>query len=722
MKTPKRPSGRHPRSRRRRAAAPPRRSRPPLRLKPQADGGLKSVFGRIGIPKQRPFTPDPFQVAAVDAIKVSDCLVTAPTGSGKTWIAVEAIRRVRDQGKRAWYASPLKALTNAKLAEFAAIFGGEQVGILTGDRKENPDAPIIVGTTEILRNQLYDAMNFGYPLDTDLVILDEAHFMGDSERGVVWEEIMIYLPRRIPLLLLSATIGNAEQVSDWLATIRERPCALVTAEKRPVPLVHLFLHPSGLLLPLTVMGKGGGRRRLHKKIAGYLAQRRPPYLAPPGKLPPFDEILKVLKRYRLLPAIFFLKSRADCDGAVQICRHRPPLNAEREASLRERVAALIDDNAYLREHAQRHLLESRAVGAHHSGQLPTWKLVIETLMTEGRLDAVFATSTVAAGVNFPARTIVIFNSDRFNGTEFMPLDATEFHQMTGRAGRRGMDRIGFSLIVPGKYMEVREVAKLTGARPAPVHSQIRINFSMTLNLLLSHTPLEIEDLLKRSFATYLLVSRAGTAEADKGKDHRRQEEIHNLLWEDFEDHLAFLKETGFVAEDDRLTEDGKWASQLRIDQPLVVAEGLRKGILPDDDAALMAAVMAAFVNERESNDRMEGRLLPNKLTKCMRRIQKELHGFTRHLAARRFAVRPLYLRPAATLYAWARGIPWEMVARDYEMAEGDLSMLILRTGDHLRHVRTLGNVFPQAARCAEDAMSAILRDPVVQYASEPVSQ
>jgi superfamily II RNA helicase len=684
-----------------------------LRLKPQADGGLKSVFGRIGTPKKRPFTPDPFQIAAVEAIKATDCLVTAPTGSGKTWIAVEAIRQMRSQGKRAWYASPLKALTNAKLVEFAEIFGAEEVGILTGDRKENPEAPIIVGTTEILRNQLYDAMNFGYRLDTDLVILDEAHFMGDSERGVVWEEIMIYLPRRIPLLLLSATIGNADLISDWLATIRGRPCALVTAEKRPVPLVHLFLHPSGLLLPLTVMGKGGKRRRLHKKIAGYLAQRKPPYLAPPGKLPPFDEILKVLKRYRLLPAIFFLKSRADCDGAVQICRHRPPLNGARQETLENRVAALIDEDPYLREHGQRPMLVSRAVGAHHSGQLPTWKLVIETLMTEGLLDAVFATSTVAAGVNFPARSIVMFNSDRFNGTEFMPLDATEFHQMTGRAGRRGMDRIGFSLVVPGKYMEIRDVAKLTGARPAPVHSQIRINFSMALNLLLSHTPLEIENLLKRSFATYLLVSRANTREIEKGSDHKRQEEIHSLLWEDFEDHLAFLKETGFVDETDQLTEDGKWASKLRIDQPLVVAEGLRKGILPDDDPALLAAVMASFVNERESNDRMEGRLLPNKLTKCMRRIHKELHGFMRHLVSRRFGVRPLYLRPAATLYAWARGIPWEMVARDFEIAEGDLSMLILRTGDHLRHVRTLTDVFPQAAQCAEDAMTAILRDPVV---------
>jgi superfamily II RNA helicase len=468
------------------------------------------------------------------------------------------------------------------------------------------------------------------------------------------------------------------------------------------------------------MGKGGKRRRLHKKIAGYLAQRRPPYLAPPGKLPPFDEILKVLKRYRLLPAIFFLKSRADCDGAVQICRHRPPLDEVRQEKLKNRVAALIDTDPYLREHGQRPMLETRGVGAHHSGQLPAWKLVIETLMTEGLLDAVFATSTVAAGVNFPARTIVMLNSDRFNGTEFLPLDATEFHQMSGRAGRRGMDRIGFSLAVPGKYMEIRDVAKLSSARPAPVHSQIRINFSMALNLLLSHTPLEIEDLLKRSFATYLLVSKAGASDDEKGSDHKRQAEIHSLLWEDFEDHLAFLKETGFVDEGDTLTDDGKWASQLRIDQPLVVAEGLRKGILPDDDPALLAAVMASFVNERESNDRMEGRLLPNKLTKCMRRTQKALHGFMRHLASRRFPVRHLYLRPAATLYAWARGIPWEMVARDFEIAEGDLSMLILRTGDHLRHVRTLTGVFPQAAQCAEDAMSAILRDPVVPEQGEGV--
>ncbi len=171
--------------------------------------------------------PRPFQLESLEAVRQSDCLVTAPTGSGKTWIAEEAIEDVFRRGGRAWYASPLKALTNAKWVEFGQRFGADRVGILTGDTKENPDAPIIVGTTEILRNQLYDAMHQGKDLPCDLVILDEAHYLGDPDRGVVWEEIMIYLPARINLLLLSATIGNAEEIASWLSSLREKPCRVV---------------------------------------------------------------------------------------------------------------------------------------------------------------------------------------------------------------------------------------------------------------------------------------------------------------------------------------------------------------------------------------------------------------------------------------------------------------------------------------------------------------
>jgi superfamily II RNA helicase len=209
-------------------------------LKPGVDARLKKVLASIGVPAGRTFNPDPFQTEALTAVEQTDCLVTAPTGAGKTWIAEQAIARIRKQDGQAWYACPLKALSNAKYAEFSAIFGADNVGLLTGDHRENPQAPIIVGTTEILRNQLYDAMQRGESLPADLVVLDEAHFLGDEERGVVWEEIMIYLPARVPLLLLSATVGNAGQIADWLSKIRSIPCRVIEETVRPVSLYPLF--------------------------------------------------------------------------------------------------------------------------------------------------------------------------------------------------------------------------------------------------------------------------------------------------------------------------------------------------------------------------------------------------------------------------------------------------------------------------------------------------
>ena len=219
-------------------------------IKPRADEKLKPIFSKIGIPDKKPFKPARFQLEALSAIKKSDCLVTAPTGSGKTWIAEKTIRRIYETGGKAWYASPLKALSNSIYSIFSEQFGSKNVGILTGDRKENPDAPIIIGTTEILRNHLYDSMQLGEDLETDIVILDEAHFLGDEDRGVVWEEIMIYLPSRIPILMLSATIGNARQIAGWLESVRHRECIVIEENQRPVPLYPLFFHPDGMLSPL----------------------------------------------------------------------------------------------------------------------------------------------------------------------------------------------------------------------------------------------------------------------------------------------------------------------------------------------------------------------------------------------------------------------------------------------------------------------------------------
>lgn len=686
-------------------------------IRPKADPKLKPVFSAIGTPEKSPFSPDRYQTLAVETSLSSDCLVTAPTGAGKTWIAVQAITRVFQSGKKAWYASPLKALTNSKMEEFSRIFGRRNVGILTGDRKENPDAPIIVGTTEILRNQLYDAMHLGISIDTDYVVIDEAHYLGDEDRGVVWEETLIYLPARVPLLMLSATVGNADRIAQWLSTIRQRPCTIVKEEKRPVPLFPLVLHPSGTLLPM--LAKRGGKtkgKKLYKKVADLLGNPKKKGMAYRGKLPPFGDILKVLKKYNLLPAIFFLKSRADCDAAVTMCFNKPPISENKKARLNHRVAHLVKGAPHLSRHRQRHTLCSMAVGSHHSGQLPGWKLVLETLMSEGLLDAIFATSTVAAGVNFPARTVVFLNSDRFNGIEFVPLDPTQLLQMTGRAGRRGMDKIGFSMAIPGRYMDLRLIARLLTSKPSDIFSRIRINFSMCLNLLLSHIPEQIEEILKRSFATYLLINADG-----EGKARRRMEDVHEVLWDDFLRHLDFLQETGFVDDDFKLTADGVWAAQLRIDQPLVVAESLRQSLLPVDNPEQMAAAFAAFVNEKETDERMEGKLFPNVLKKKILGIRKGLKGFGAHMVSRGFDVRPIYLKPAAAMFAWASGVPWERVSSEYGMSEGDLAMMVMRCADNLRHVAALVEPFPNAAMSAKKAIDLIMRVPVVDAEQDSVT-
>jgi ATP-dependent RNA helicase HelY len=683
------------------------RQRKPPKIRPGADAGLKRIFAGIGVPDAIPFKPDPFQVRALAAIKRSDCLVTAPTGSGKTWIAEQAIARILKKGGRSWYASPLKALSNTKYGEFSRLFGPKNVGILTGDRKENPDAPVIVGTTEILRNQLYDAMYQGVTLLTDFVVLDEAHFLGDEDRGVVWEEIMIYLPSRIPLLLLSATIGNAKDIAHWLSSIRLKECIIVEETKRPVPLHPLFFHPSGTLFPL--LSRGSPKKgRLSKKVASYVSSNRPLLLSPPHKLPPFGDILRVLNKYRLLPAIFFLKSRADCDNALDLCDQTLENNLTRKDLRSRRIEELVAHNSHITRHRQMWHLEQLAVGAHHSGQLPAWKLVLETLMTEGLLDAVFATSTVAAGVNFPARTIVLLNSDRFNGREFLPLSPTEFHQMTGRAGRRGMDHIGFAIAIPGKFMDIRLTAKLMSSPASDVSSQIKINFSMVLNLLLSHSPDQIEDLLQKSFAAHQMVQAK--------KKQRRQQSAENnpkQLWQAFVRHLDFLKETDYAEKSGRLTADGVWASQLRVDHPLMIAEGFRRGVLPKNDPMLLAGVMTMFVNERESDEKVDKAFTPKALIGSFFKVKKGLASFSDRMTKKGFETRPLMLSPAAMIYAWASGLPWEKVLNIGKMEEGDLCMLILRTADNLRHVRTLKDVFPEAASTAGEAIDLIMRYPVV---------
>ena len=700
------------------------RRKPPVYLKPEIAPALKSVLMQIGKPHPAPFVPDDFQLKALAAIKQTDCLVIAPTGSGKTWIAREAILSVIEKGGRAWYASPLKALSNSKWVEFGLHFDPENVGIITGDTKENTEAPIIVGTTEILRNQLYDAMHHGFDINCDLVILDEAHFLGDMDRGVVWEEIMIYLPVRVNLLLLSATIGNGEEIAKWLETIRKKSCVVIKEEKRPVPLHPLFLHPSGCLFPFLEGKKVSG------PVADFLRKDNERRFWG-RQMPDYGGIIRILERFNLLPAIFFLKSRAECDAAltarsslvplmnslefdretqisktkcIEICKSNNPAKGGGYYSTRDdSLYELLERFPSLSSHRQLKALRSAGLAAHHGGQLPAWKLLVEEMMNQGHLRVIFATSTIAAGVNFPARTIALFNSDLFNGHDFNPLTATEFRQMTGRAGRRGQDNIGFMLAISGRFMDLNHIRRLLFRAPEDIVSQLKNDFGMVLNLLLSQTPNDVRAIFERSFAAY---------QQSKGQPSTSTKAASSL-WADFQRHLKMLQKEGFVDHTGRLTEDGYWAAKLRLDHPLLVAQCLRENAFPEDNEKILAAVVAVFAYDRDDEIKLTVKDFPPKLTQALKKVVLAVRPLAHRLDAAGFATAKLHPSAGVAMYYWAQGHSWESIIRATGIAEGDMATLVLRTADNLRQIASLKDTHPDVAACAYRAREAILREPVL---------
>ena len=452
------------------------------RVVPQS-GEIKRLLEGIGTPRSAPFKPDPFQTEALALLEYEDVLVTAPTGSGKTWIAREEIRRLIENGRRAWYTSPLKALTNSKYQEFIDEFGAAQVGILTGDRKENSDAPLIVGTTEIYRNQLFDSLRGGSEVSADLVVLDEAHYLADEDRGHVWEEAIILTPPRIRLLLLSATIGNAHEFAVWLEEVRGVRCGVITGPpKRPVPLRSAVLLPDRRLVTRMITNEHDKKQRMPEM--------------PPATL------IATLDGYNLLPAIVFLPTRRRCDQAASeaALSRRDPNDTRREAR-RDFMRTFVEQNAEVRGHRHWDTIIRGGVASHHAGHIPAWKLVIEKLMSAGLLDAIFATATVAAGVDFPARTVVLTGPDARSANGWRQLTASEVQQMTGRAGRRGRDNVGFVIAAPGIHQDPERIAQLLRAPADSLVSQFRATYTTLLNLLDAYGSFaSVREIAGRSFA------------------------------------------------------------------------------------------------------------------------------------------------------------------------------------------------------------------------------
>ena len=463
------------------------------------------------------FTPDGFQTDAFDQLEAGDhVIVAAPTGSGKTLVASYAIELALARGERVFYTTPIKALSNQKYHDLIDEYGADRVGLLTGDNAINAEASVVVMTTEVLRNMLYA----GNPLDRlAVVVLDEVHYLQDAYRGPVWEEVIIHLPRQIQLVCLSATVSNASELEGWIGTVRGSTSLIVETE-RPVQLENHYLigeranshvhvikvakgtrpNPNGYrydLDPRTV-GKGGrgrgykGRGRQKKK----------------WRTPARPDVVALLQQRNLLPAIYFIFSRAGCDDAARSVV-RTGLQLTDDAD-RKRIGAILDERvAGLTEHDLGMLGydDFRAgllagVTAHHAGMVPPFKEAVEACFVQGLVRVVFATETLALGINMPARTVVIDKLTKFTGDHHEPLTPAQYTQLTGRAGRRGIDTHGEAMVLWSPFVRFEQVADLALSRNFVLTSSFRPTYNMAANLVRRYDPERARQLLNLSFAQY----------------------------------------------------------------------------------------------------------------------------------------------------------------------------------------------------------------------------
>ncbi len=445
-----------------------------------------------------PFPLDDFQLQAMTALN-QDCsvVVCAPTGSGKTLVGEYAIHRALARQRRVFYTTPLKALSNQKLRDFREQFGQAQVGLLTGDVSINRDAPILVMTTEIFRNMLY-----GTPIGevgtslagVEAVVLDECHYMNDRQRGTVWEESIIYCPKEIQLVALSATIANGEQLTDWISTVHG-PTRLIYSDWRPIPLQFYYCQGKGLFPLLNAEKTQINPRLLRSSQPPGRGRKR-------GEFLNLGYVVNQLAQRQMLPAIYFIFSRRGCDQALQQMGGVNLLNPEESQALNQ----ILDE--FLARHGavvpKEHVAPLRqGIAAHHAGVLPLWKTLIEELFQQGLIKVVFATETLAAGINMPARTTVLSSLSKRTDSGHRLLTASEFLQISGRAGRRGMDDIGHVVTLQTPFEGAREAAYLATVGPDPLVSQFTPSYGMVLNLLQRHTLEEAKDLIERSFGQYL---------------------------------------------------------------------------------------------------------------------------------------------------------------------------------------------------------------------------
>ena len=690
-----------------------------------------------------PFDPDPFQVSALESVVDGrSVVVTAPTGAGKTLIADGAISLTLAAGSRAFYTTPIKALSNQKYHDLLGVHGASRVGLLTGDNVINGDAPIIVMTTEVLRNMIYES---SHALDDlGVVILDEVHYLADRHRGSVWEEVIIHLDRAVPLVCLSATIANPEEFTSWVRS-RRGDVDLVVEEHRPVPLTSMYMwrdrnHGNAISMR-PVFDRAG---RPDRGIANLLQRSRGRHRR--FSTPRRAEVIELLRDEGLLPAIYFVFSRKGCDAsaeAVAAAGLELTTADERQridAVVERHVGHLSDQDLTVLGYERWKGILARGAAAHHAGMVPAFKEAVEELFLHGLVKVVAATETLALGINMPARTVVLESLSKFNGETHELLAPSDYTQLTGRAGRRGIDDHGTAVVLHSSYVPFDRVAGIAAAGSNPLRSSFAPTYNMTVNLIARYDEARAHELLAASFANFsdrqrreqlsenlaarrrdLATFEAAAADGDEmgewaERARRAERDIRRLrrridrqarqtVVQDFDNLHGVLDALGYTKRWSLLA-PGQRLRRLYNELDLLLAESLRAGFLDGLDPATFAAVVSVFTYEARG-----GELSPFPVAAAAGRPLDQIRDRWHQICdvEDHHGVEPTRepdMGLVDTISGWAHGLELDDIFDSDDIRAGDFVRAARQVLDLLRQVR---DAYPGYAQVADAAILEIDR-------------
>ena len=666
------------------------------------------------------YTLNPFQVEAAQAIEAgSNVLLAAPTGAGKTLVAEYAIEHAVKAGRRAIYTSPIKALSNQKFRDFKA--DGLRVGLMTGDLTLDPDAPLVIMTTEIFRNAVFeDPERFA---DTDFAIFDEVHFVDDIDRGTVWEESLIFAPDHVRFVGLSATIANLHEFGEWIREVRPQELKVIEHKKRPVPLSHRLFHKDAGVFQLSQrsraiqfheraqereaalerqQGGRGGRGRYGKRSARDRKNDRKGRRFPTGPRP-YVKLLDEICERELLPALYFCFSRKECEIKAEKSMHRRLLNRSERNRIEDLFYEICDrfeldpkDDPALSAILGRALC---GVGYHHAGVLPIHKEVVERLFTSGLLKLLFTTETFALGINMPARTAIFDLLRKYDGVQMNYMKARDYLQMAGRAGRQGLDKSGLviSVLEDEDLMEA-PLSRYHSGKVEPITSRFNLSYSTILNLYDRLGTKGLQSAYDRSFAAFQAMS--GSASARK----KKRAAAHAAL----ASRVNVLRAAGYIDEDG-LMPRGKVAQRIN-GYEIQVAELMFCGVLEQMDMHQLATTFTALIYEErrrsEGHHRHEGPLMKqaNKAVRRFREIETA-QGVLHMIKEPDWGI-------AAAVDCWSKGGSVEDLERLTRGDAGDVVRNLRMAIQMMRQVAQLAGKRESLAHRLEEAIVSINRDVV----------